>query len=116
MALDEGCHFAQAKAMSEETMPQDQDAVQKASAYPALEREILRMTAERGPDKTICPSEPARIIAGSAGDAWGALMPHVRRVAVQLASEGKIVITRKGKPVDPHDFKGVYRLGQPRSE
>jgi Protein of unknown function (DUF3253) len=88
----------------------------KPSAHPALEAEILRLVADRGPDKTICPSEPARVIAGSAGDEWGALMPHVRRVAVRLATEGKIVITRKGKTVDPHDFKGVYRLGQPRFE
>jgi hypothetical protein len=26
------------------------------------------------------------------------------------------VIYRKGKPVDPADFKGVYRLGLPRQE
>jgi hypothetical protein len=43
-------------------------------------------------------------------------MVPVRRTAVRLAHEGRIVIYRKGKPVDPDDFKGVYRLGLPRSE
>jgi hypothetical protein len=43
-------------------------------------------------------------------------MTPVRKVAVRLALEGRIVITRKGKPVDPADFKGVYRLSLPRSE
>jgi hypothetical protein len=26
------------------------------------------------------------------------------------------VIYRKGKPVDPNDFRGVYRLGLPRHD
>jgi hypothetical protein len=32
---------------------------------------------------------------------------------VALARAGKIVIYRKGTPVDPDDFRGVYRLGAP---
>jgi hypothetical protein len=40
----------------------------------------------------------------------------VRRTAVRMAEAGRIVIYRKGKPVDPRDFRGVYRLGAPRSE
>jgi len=35
---------------------------------------------------------------------------------VRLADAGRIVIYRKGKPADPHDFRGVYRLGLPRSD
>jgi Protein of unknown function (DUF3253) len=87
-----------------------------AESHAALEAQILRLVAERGPDKTICPSDAAIALAGPSGDAWGALMPQIRKIAVRLASEGRIVITRKGKQVDPLDFKGVYRLGQPRSE
>ncbi len=37
-------------------------------------------------------------------------------MAVSLALEGKLVIYRKGKPVDPADFRGVYRLGAPFEE
>jgi hypothetical protein len=81
-----------------------------------LEAAILRLVAERGMDKTICPSEAARDLAGPVGDAWGALMPAVRRIAVRMAKEGRLVITRKGRPVDPADFKGVYRLGAPRHD
>jgi hypothetical protein len=33
-----------------------------------------------------------------------------------LALAGRLVIYRKGKPVDPNDFKGVYRLGLPRHD
>lgn len=64
--------------------------------------------------KTFCPSDAARTLAGPAPEAWGRAMIPVRKVAVQLAMEGKLVIYRKGKPVDPLNFKGVYRLGAPR--
>jgi hypothetical protein len=76
----------------------------------AFEREILRLTAARGPGKTICPSEAAK---AAAGPDWNRFMPLVRQVAIVLARAGRIVITRRGKPVDPDDFKGVYRLGAP---
>jgi hypothetical protein len=79
-----------------------------------IETEMLALITARGPGKTICPSDVARAIAGSESSAWGPLMTPIRRIAVRLASEGRIVILRKGKPVDPADFKGVYRLGAPR--
>ncbi|WP_406853866.1 DUF3253 domain-containing protein [Alsobacter sp. KACC 23698] len=82
----------------------------------ALEAAILDLARQRGSEKTICPSEVARHLGGPHPDGWGPLMVPVRRVAVRLAHEGKIVIYRKGKPVDPDDFKGVYRLGAPREE
>ncbi|PPD16796.1 MAG: hypothetical protein CTY25_00300 [Methylobacterium sp.] len=81
-----------------------------------IEETLLALAAERGPEKTFCPSEAARAIGGPHPDGWGPLMQPVRRVAVRLALDGRLVITRKGKPVDPLDFKGVYRLSQPRSE
>ncbi|HRJ68912.1 MAG TPA: DUF3253 domain-containing protein [Beijerinckiaceae bacterium] len=81
-----------------------------------LEAEVLRFAAECGPGKTFCPSDAARAVGGSHPDQWGPLMIPVRRIAVRLANEGRLVITRKGKPVDPNDFRGVYRLSQPRGD
>jgi hypothetical protein len=34
----------------------------------------------------------------------------VRTNAIELAREGKIVILRHNKPVNPEKFRGVYRL------
>jgi hypothetical protein len=81
-----------------------------------LEDAILALVAERGPDRTACPSEAARAVGGDHPDGWGPLMQPIRRIAVRLAQEGRIVITRKGRPVDPDDFRGVYRLGLPRQD
>jgi len=75
-----------------------------------LETTLLALAAERGPGKTFCPSEAARALGGPHPDGWGPLMQPIRRVAIRLMKEGRITITRRGRPVDPDDFKGVYRL------
>ncbi len=78
----------------------------------AVEAAILRLLAEAGAGKSISPTDVARAL--HAGADWNVLMTPVRRAALKLARSGAIVILRKGKPVDPDDFKGVYRLGLPR--
>jgi hypothetical protein len=79
-----------------------------------IEETIVRLLAEAGPGRSIGPGDAARAL--TEGPDWHLLMPAVRRVAVRLAQEGRLVITRKGRPVDPADFKGVYRLGLPRQD
>jgi hypothetical protein len=78
-----------------------------------IETTILRLLDEAGAGKTISPTDAARALKP---DKWHTLMPAVRRVAVTLAQAGRLTIYRKGKPVDPADFKGVYRLGLPQPE
>ena len=81
-----------------------------------IETTLLRLMAERGPEKNLDPAEVARALGGPHPDGWGPLMQPIRRVAVALAEQGRVVILRKGKPADPHDFKGVYRLTAPRHD
>ncbi|MCZ4298933.1 DUF3253 domain-containing protein [Henriciella marina] len=87
----------------------DRKRRQKAS----LDELIVELVNERGADKTVCPSEVAR---AKRDENWQQLMGEIRVRAVKLADAGQISIYRKGKPVDPHDFKGVYRLGFPGTE
>jgi hypothetical protein len=82
----------------------------------ALEEAMLRLVTACEPGKTISPTDVALELAGPAGDEWGALMPAVRRIAVRLANEGRLAVYRKGKQVDPNDFKGLYRLGPVRQD
>jgi hypothetical protein len=79
----------------------------------AIETAMLGLVAQRGTGKTVCPSEVARALGGPHPDNWGPLMQPVRRIAVRLAHAGQITILRKGKPVDPDDFRGIYRLALP---
>jgi hypothetical protein len=76
-----------------------------------IEAEILRLLGERGEGKTICPSEAARVVAGSEERAvWEPLMMPVRAVAVGMVGEGKIVVTQKGTVVDGATAKGAIRF------
>ena len=91
----------------------------KLDSPPSLEETILALCAGTQPGRTICPTDAAEAFAllraeGELG--WRAHLQEVRRAAVRLAVAGQIVIYRKGKPVDPNDFRGVYRLGAPRIE
>lgn len=78
----------------------------------AVAAAILLAVRQRGPDRTLCPSEVARSL-DPAG--WRALMPAVRAVAAELAAEGAICVTQRGRPVDANDARGPIRLGQARS-
>jgi hypothetical protein len=82
----------------------------------AIETALLRLVAERGPGKAVDPAEAARALAGNHPDQWGPLMQSIRKAAVGLAEQGRLVILRKGKPADPRDFRGVYRLTAPRQD
>ncbi len=77
----------------------------------AVDAAILALAGRPDAPKSIAPEEAARALASDAD--WQSLLPLVRRAAVRLAQSGRLVIYRKGKPVDPSDFRGVYRLGLP---
>jgi hypothetical protein len=86
---------------------------------PTLESVILALCAEAGPGQSINPTDVAAAYAAARGEdalAWRSHLSGVRGAAVRLAEAGRLVIFRKGKPADPHDFRGVYRLGAPRVE
>jgi Protein of unknown function (DUF3253) len=78
-----------------------------------LEDSVLEVLTRAGA-ATLSAPEIAHAIAPD-GDWHGLLMP-IRRAAVALARAGRLVIYRKGKPADPNDFRGVYRLGLPRQD
>ena len=84
-----------------------------------LDTVILDMCAEAGAGKSVDPNDIAHTIARERGGddlAWRDWLGKIRHAAIDLARNGRLVIFRKGKPADPEDFRGVYRLGLPRSE
>ena len=85
----------------------------KSATPEELEAAMLSLLEERGPGRTISPADVAQALGGNQPEGWGPLMQPVRKVAVRLMKEGRIVILRKGRPVDPDDFRGTYRLALP---
>ncbi len=68
----------------------------------AIAAVLMRLAEARGPNKSFCPSEVARILS----EDWRLLMPDVRRVAADLA----LIATQKGTRVDPLTARGPIRL------
>ena len=85
----------------------------KDLAVKDLRESVLDALTNSG-EKTLSAQEIARVVVSD--DSWPDLLMPIRRAAVELALAGRLVIYRKGKPVDPTDFKGVYRLGLPRHD
>ncbi len=68
---------------------------------------ILSLAAARGSNKTICPSEVARMLWP---DEWLNHMIEVRSAAFTLQDEGKVQISQKGEEVLNTDVKGPIRI------
>lgn len=73
----------------------------------AIVEAIIRLAQAAGPNGSTGPNDVAKSLAG---ENWQSLTGRVRKTAVTLARAGRLVVLRKGKPVDPTAFKGVYRL------
>ncbi len=86
---------------------------------PVLATIIVDLCASAPAGATISPIDAAKAFADARGEdelGWRSHLSEVRRAAVRLALEGRLVIYRKGKLADPNDVRGVYRLGAPSDE
>jgi hypothetical protein len=95
------------------------DVLRRAGGTPGS---TVPPNAPTAPRALTAPSTPTTLSAPEIAHAispdgdWHALLLPIRRAAVALAQAGRLVIYRKGKPADPNDFRGVYRLGLPRQD
>ena len=77
----------------------------------SVEDALFTLLAEAGEGRSVTPEAVAR---AAAGEDWRRTLPQVRATAVGLARQGRLVITRHNRRVDPAaPFKGVYRLRLP---
>jgi hypothetical protein len=73
-----------------------------------LRETILELARQRGPDKTICPSDAARAVDAAN---WRDLMDDARAAARDLARNGDVEITQKGEVLDPDaTWRGPIRI------
>ena len=70
---------------------------------------IEEMLEERGPDKTLCPSEVARDLASDAGN-WRDEMAQVHEAVDALLAADRIALSWKGSALPAR--AGPYRIGQ----
>ena len=72
-----------------------------------LDRALTLLLAERGADKTVCPSEVARAVDG---EHWRDLMEPARAAARRAVARGDAEITQHGEVVDPSTARGPIRI------
>jgi hypothetical protein len=72
-----------------------------------IQETILSLLAPLAEGKSIDPMNVAKAVQP---ERWQQILGHVRTNAIELAREGKIVVLRHNKPVNPEKFRGVYRL------
>ncbi len=97
----------------------ESDSASAPATRQSIEDTILRLCAETAPGKSMDPTEAAKAFAAARGEddlGWRRWLTHVRAAAVGLARQGRLIIYRKGKPADPDDFRGVWRMGLPRPD
>jgi hypothetical protein len=71
---------------------------------------MLDLLVQRGPGRSICPSEVARALAVHIGCRWQDLMRPVRTVAAMLADNSTLEAIQHEAVVDIRDVRGPIRL------
>ncbi len=69
---------------------------------------IATLLAHRGPERSICPSDAARVVGGAA---WRQAMEQGRNVARELARGGEVRLTSGQRVLDPDgEIRGPIRI------
>jgi len=93
------------------------DPADESALDPVAEAILQTLAASEKPAvsaETVCQAiQKSRARPGDGPQAWRKYMRAVKQQALHLARNGRIEIVRKGKPVDPDDFKGVWRMRLP---
>ncbi|MES2829832.1 MAG: DUF3253 domain-containing protein [Bacteroidota bacterium] len=72
-----------------------------------ISRTIIAVAEQRGPEKSTCPSEIARMLFP---EDWRNHMKEVVDVAIDLNNKNKVIITQNGVPIDVNHIKGPIRI------
>ena len=89
-------------------------------ALDPVAEKILELLAAGEPNSSISPQQVAQAIADSRRrpsdppDLWRRYLPAVEQQALHLARADKLIVLRKGKPVDAQSAKGVIRYRRPK--
>ncbi len=85
-----------------------------SSSRKRLAATVLALAGHRAPDKTICPSDVARV---AGGERWRQSMNAARAVTRDLAARGLVEVTQKGKVLDPDGpWRGPVRIRSRRED
>lgn len=80
-----------------------------AEVHVRIESAIRRLLSARAPSSSICPSDAAREVFGRG---FRAHMEDTRAAARRMAHRGEVVVTQRGRRVDPAEMRGPVRVAR----
>ena len=72
-----------------------------------VEETLMALLSQVREGESISPNDVAKTVDA---ENWRRELPKVKAVAIGLARQGRLEVLRKGKPADPDDVRGIYRL------
>jgi hypothetical protein len=72
-----------------------------------VEETLFALLSQVRKGDSLNPNDVAKAIDATQ---WRRELPKVRAVIIGLARQGRLEVLRKGKPIEPEGFKGVYRV------
>ena len=76
-----------------------------------IEQEILQQMAAV---RSVAPRDVA-IAVTPEGQDWRTFLSRIKAISIKLHGEGRLILVRNRKSVEPSALKGVYRLASPES-
>lgn len=76
-----------------------------------IRTQMLALLNDKGHEKSICPSEVARLCFPNN---WREKMKEVREVAKEMNKHGEVLITQRGLVVTLDEVKGPIRIKLPK--
>ncbi|MGP5409663.1 DUF3253 domain-containing protein [Glutamicibacter ardleyensis] len=94
-------------ALGERGQPWWEDPEPKASSKRTAA--AIRALLSKRAGTSICPSDVARIVCGPE-NSWRGYMNQVRQITAEMAAQGEVIATQKGKPVEADRVRGPIRI------
>jgi hypothetical protein len=77
-----------------------------------IEETIEALLSQVREGESISPNDVAKAVDA---ENWRRELPKVRAVIVGQARQGRLEMLRKGKPCDPEEVRGIYRVRRPNA-
>ncbi|HEX7799060.1 MAG TPA: DUF3253 domain-containing protein [Asticcacaulis sp.] len=75
-----------------------------------IEETIEALLSQARDGESISPNDVAKVLNP---DGWRRELPKIRAVVVGLTRRGRLEMLRKGRPTEPEEVRGVYRIRKP---
>jgi hypothetical protein len=75
-----------------------------------IEETIAALLSQVREGESISPNDVAKLLNP---EGWRRELPKIRAVIVGMARQGRLEMLRKGRPTEPEEVRGIYRIRKP---